>query len=227
MLAYIIVFAVLLLPHQIMWFLLDFKDGINMPHFLSVLNVLYTLTYSITIANPILFYTYNDEFQQDFLYFLKFKCVRRSTHEEDLSDSFSEDEFDGRSVGTYSVDGGYNGKSNSLSNVKAEKRFHSFDPLSLNRNGYYESQNTLHSQSHSSSTPRTPGGEFKMEKGLFTSTLDRCKAADKRMSDIRTSTSLASRSGHSLVGSEYENRYNIPDEKFNIGYENYSSDELL
>lgn len=233
LLAYIIVFAVLILPHQIMWFLLDFNNGGDMPHFYSTLNVLYILTYSITIANPILFYIYNEEFHRDFAYFLKFKCIRGegNAREDDLSDSFSEDEWDGRSTyrtAIYAVDGSCYGGSKSTSYVSVEKSLNNSGYPSLNRNSYYESQNTLQSQSHSSSTPRTPGGDFKMEKGLFTSTLDRCKAADKRMSDIRTSTSLTSRSRQSLAGSESDSRYAASqNEKLNIGYDNRLNDEFL
>lgn len=232
LLAFTLVFAVLLLPHQIMWFILDFGEGDSLPHFWSTQNVLYILTYSITIANPILFYFYNKEFQRDFAYFLKFKCVRRQTEDDvrdnELSESFSQDGFDGPPKGAYAVDGGYYGKSGSQSMIP-DGNGKNFDgsgyPL-WDRDSRYGSQNTL---DRSSSTPRTPGGDFKMEMGLFTSTLDRCKSADKRMSDIRTSTSLASRSRQSLAGSESDNsKYAAyQNEKLDLGYDNRLSDEFL
>ena len=232
LLAFTLVFAVLLLPHQIMWFILDFGGGDSMPHFRSTLNVLYILTYFITIANPILFYVYNKEFQKDFAYFLKFRCIRRQTEddirEDELSESFSQDGYDGPPRGSYAVDGGYYGKSGSQS-IISDRNGKYFDgsgyPL-WDRDSRYGSQNTL---DRSSSTPRTPGGDFKMELGLFTSTLDRCKSADKRMSDIRTSTSLASRSRQSLVGSESDHsRYAAhQSQKVDVGYDNRLSDEFL
>lgn len=69
---YLCAFAILLLPHQIMWFILDFGGGDKMPYFWDVLAVLYVLTYSITISNPVLFFVYNVEFRSDMWYFLRY-----------------------------------------------------------------------------------------------------------------------------------------------------------
>lgn len=73
---YLCSFGILLLPHQIMWFILDFGGGDQMLYFFDVLSVLYVLTYSITISNPILFFVYNVEFRTDMWYILRYVRIR-------------------------------------------------------------------------------------------------------------------------------------------------------
>lgn len=223
LLAYIWVFAILLLPHQIMWFLLDFDNGENKPYFQSVLNVLYILTYSTAVANPVIFFLYQPEFKKDLNYFLKFQFICRQDNEpeDDLSDEFSEDDYDEIGKGAYMVDGNFNGKSDTepyFSEGKSPSSLHSAGLSPWDKGSRYGSQNTL----NSNTTPRTPGtpgaSRFEMEKGLFTSTLDRCKSADKRLSDIRTSTSMVSRSRQSL-GSESDNKSVPSDSKYPPPYD--------
>jgi len=91
--AYVIVFAIFLLPHQIMWLIKDFGDGEKKLHFTDAQNVLYIITYSITIVNPVMFFIYNPEFKRHFWHFLKCQCITRKElfSVENLSESFSEE----------------------------------------------------------------------------------------------------------------------------------------
>lgn len=93
MVAYVIAFAVFLLPHHIMWLIKDFDDGEKKLHFTDAQNVLYIFTYSITIVNPILFFVYNPEFKRHFWHYLKCQCITKKElfSVENLSESFSEE----------------------------------------------------------------------------------------------------------------------------------------
>lgn len=78
LIVYLVVFAVLLLPHQIMWFMLDFGNGANDPHFFDVLGFLYVFTYLITVTNVVMFFRLNSEFQSDLWFFLRYGVSWRS-----------------------------------------------------------------------------------------------------------------------------------------------------
>lgn len=90
---YVVVFAVFLLPHQIMWLVKDFGDGDKKLYFTDTLNVLYIFTYSATIVNPLMFFLFNPEFKRHLWHFLKCECFAKKElfSAENLSESFSEE----------------------------------------------------------------------------------------------------------------------------------------
>ena len=99
MLVYVLVFAIFLLPHQIMGLVLDFGDGGNQSYFEDIRHVLYIFAYGITVVNPVLFFIFNPEFKRDFWHFLKCRCVTKKEMFTltDLSESFSEESDQGPS----------------------------------------------------------------------------------------------------------------------------------
>lgn len=91
--AYIVVFAILLLPYHIMWFIKDFDDGEEKLYFQDTLNVIHVFTYSVTVFNPIIFFLYNPEFKRHLRYLIQCQCITKKEifSLENLSESFSEE----------------------------------------------------------------------------------------------------------------------------------------
>lgn len=89
--AYVIVFAVFLLPHQVMWLVRDFGKGEEKLYFKDILNVVLVFTYSVTIINPVMFFIYNPEFVRHLLYYVKCQCLAKKElfSAENKSESFS------------------------------------------------------------------------------------------------------------------------------------------
>nr|UQI50268.1 prolactin-releasing peptide receptor [Haliclona caerulea] len=88
---YILIFAVLILPHHINRFVLDFAAGNMEPYFFSVMKLLYFLTLLITVTNPLLFFYFNQEFRKDMWFFLRCQCCSKDKRDsvDAKSDSFS------------------------------------------------------------------------------------------------------------------------------------------
>lgn len=88
---YVIVFAIFLLPHQIMWFVKDFGDGDKRLYFGDAMNVVYIFTYSMTIINPVMFFRFNPEFRRHLWHFVKCHCLAKKElfSAENMSESFS------------------------------------------------------------------------------------------------------------------------------------------
>ena len=175
MVSYVIVFAVFLLPHQIMSLIQDFGNGDKKLHFKDATYVLNIFTYSVAIANPVLFFVYNPEFRRNFWHFFKCHCVTKKERFsiENLSESFSEE-----SIGP---------------------RKPQFQPppkyvMHEMKENNYVSTPTIQ-QSETSSLPRHDSGLGLVEAGLFPSAVDRMRTAGK----YRESTPSASPPGSDVV----------------------------
>lgn len=164
MVAYVLSFAVFLLPHQIMWLILDFANGEKKLYFRDVLNIVYIFTYAITIINPILFFIYNPEFKRHLLHYLKCQCfVRRELFSmENLSESFSE-EFDPKSR-----------RPNGYRTSMPPKYEMNEVPK---ENNYASTPSMLHTDGVT--LPRYDSGLGLVEAGLFPSAVDRLRTAGK------------------------------------------------
>ncbi|XP_031564382.1 prolactin-releasing peptide receptor-like [Actinia tenebrosa] len=74
LIVYILIFAVLILPHHINRFVLDFAAGNMKPYFFAIMKLLYFLTLLITVTNPLLFFYFNQEFRKDMWHILRCRC---------------------------------------------------------------------------------------------------------------------------------------------------------
>ena len=90
---FILLFAILLLPKQVMSFIKAFGDPSSTAYFEDVFETLDILAYSMTIISPVLFFIFNPEFSTDFWVFVKCQCFKPSVMMDttEISDSFSED----------------------------------------------------------------------------------------------------------------------------------------
>ena len=60
----VLVFAICTLPHHLMWLILDFSAGTLWVHFWDLLNIMYIFTYTNSVANPIVFFVFNEELRK-------------------------------------------------------------------------------------------------------------------------------------------------------------------
>ena len=174
MVSYVIVFALFLLPHQIMSLIQDFGNGDKKLHFKDAKYVLNIFTYSVTIANPVLFFVYNPEFRRHFWHFFKCHCITKKERFsiENLSESFSEESIGPR-------------RPQFQPPPKYEVR---------EKENNYVSTPTMQ-RSETSSLPRHDSGLGLVEAGLFPSAVDRMRTAGK----YRESTPSASPPGSDVV----------------------------
>ena len=175
MVSYVIVFALFLLPHQIMSLIQDFGNGDKKLHFKDTMYILNIFTYSVTIANPVLFFVYNPEFRRHFWHFLKCHCITKKERFsiENLSESFSEESIGPR-------------KPHFQPPPKYE--------MPEKKENNYVSTPTMQ-RSETSSLPRHDSGLGLVEAGLFPSAVDRMRTAGK----YRESTPSASPPGSDVV----------------------------
>ncbi|KAJ7389027.1 hypothetical protein OS493_034161 [Desmophyllum pertusum] len=180
MVAYAVVFAIFLLPHQIMWMIQDFGDGAKKLYFQDVVNIMYIFTYSVTIVNPILFFAYNPEFRRHFWHFFKCHCITKKEmfSVENLSESFSE-ETD-RERPQFQPPPKYE-----MKELKVLKEYE--------ENNYVSTPTML--RSDEASLPRHDSGLGLVEAGLFPSAVGRMRTAGK----YRESTPSASPPGSDVI----------------------------
>lgn len=177
MVAYVLFFAIFLLPHQIMLLIQDFADGDEKLYFEDTKNVLAIFTYAITIINPILFFAFNPEFRRHFGYFVKCQCITKKEmfSLENLSESFSEEVYRG------------------------PKKFqpppkYELEEIKGKGENNYVSTPTLQ-RSETASLPRHDSGLGLVEAGMFPSAVDRIRTINKQ----RESTPSGSPPGSDVV----------------------------
>lgn len=68
------VFAIFMLPNQIIWLLADLGDGTNIPGFEKAMIICWLFTYSNCVFNPVIFTAFSRDFRNGFKRIFKHRC---------------------------------------------------------------------------------------------------------------------------------------------------------
>lgn len=73
----VLVFAIFMLPNQIIWLWADFGDGLTRPGFAKATIICWLFTYSNCVFNPVIFTAFSKDFRNGFKKIFTKKCFRQ------------------------------------------------------------------------------------------------------------------------------------------------------